>query len=107
MYFFTDCFSASSLASSSLIYAFSAAVTQAASSGFSFIQNAKMKANTTAGIASTINNVRHPCKPKKVVSSNTPANGPPIILENNRDVSIKEIAFARSLGKNQLGINKE
>ena len=45
--------------------------------------------------------------PKNVVSSNTPANGPPIMLENNRDVSIKEIAFARSLGKNQLGINKE
>ena len=66
-----------------------------------------MKAKITAGNASTMKSVRHPCKPKNVVSSNTPANGPPMILENNKDVSIKEIAFARSFGKNQLGINKE
>ena len=41
------------------------------------------------------------------VASKIPANGPPMILENNKDVNIKEIAFARSFGKNQFGINNE
>ena len=66
-----------------------------------------MKAKITAGMASTIKSVRQPCKPKKVVSNKIPANGPPMMLENNKDVNIKEIAFARSFGKNQFGMSNE
>ena len=37
-----------------------------------------------------------------------PANGPPMMLENNKDVNIKEIVFARSsLRKNQFGMSNE
>ena len=71
------------------------------------IQNAKMNAKITAGMASTMKSVRQPWRPKNVVSSKIPANGPPMILENNKDVNIKEIAFARSFGKNQFGMSNE
>ena len=54
-----------------------------------------------------MNNSCQPCIPKIEVFNKTPAKGAPIIVDNNSEVSIKEVARALSFGVNQRGNNTE
>ena len=64
-------------------------------------------AESSAGKASRIKSSCQPCRPNNEVSGRTPASGAPTIVEINSDVSISEVALARSPAANQRGNNTE